>query len=263
MHRVILDGTDLEVSKLGFGTAALHHLFSSSERRSLLMTALDGGITHFDTANSYGNGLAEKELGRFFKNVDSNEITISTKVGFNINSFQKHFPMSHIVSRKIINKIIQKAKNPSTDFSPDGCDESFSNSLKSLNIERVNILFIHEPANASFNQLEKLIPWLQLQKTLGKAQYLGLAGVQLEKIKVQDYFPNIFDIFQTSRISMMPNNHLPIQPQIQYGYFSNLSLTQREMAMDKIVTQNSSGMVLYSSRKIERVKMFCAKFTSL
>ena len=263
MHRIILNGTDLEVSKIGFGTASLHHSFSALKRRSLLISALDGGITHFDTSNLYGNGLAEKELGFFFKNIDKNEITVSTKVGFDINSFQKLFPMSHIVSRKIINSITRKIKNPSTDFSPEGCDRSFSNSLKSLNFERVNILFIHEPAQASLNQLEKLIPWLQLQKSLGKAQYLGLAGEKLEKINVKNYFPDIFDVFQTSKKSMISNNQLPIKPQVQYGYFSNLSLIQREMAIKEFLTQQSSGMLLYSSSKSERIKMFCEKFNSL
>lgn len=262
MHRVILDGTDLEVSKIGFGTAALHHSFRSSERKSILMTAFDGGITHFDTANLYGNGLAEKELGRFFKNININEITVSTKVGFDINNFQRLFPMSHIVSRKIINSITRKAKQPLTDFSAEGCDRNLSNSLHSLNIDRVNILFIHEPAQASHDQLEKLIPWLQLQKSLGKAQYLGLAGEHLEKIKVQKYFPNVFDVFQTSKISMVSNNQLPIKPQIQYGYFSNLSLSQRKIAIKDISTQKNSGMVLYSSRKKDRIKKLCANFAS-
>jgi aryl-alcohol dehydrogenase-like predicted oxidoreductase len=263
MHRVILDGTDLEVSKIGFGTAALHHSFSSSERKSILKSALDGGITHFDTSNLYGNGLAEKELGRFFKNININEITISTKVGFDINNFQKLFPMSHIVSRKIINSITRTTKQPLTDFSAEGCDKSFTNSLHSLKVERVNILFIHEPVQASLDQLVKLIPWLQLQKSLGKAQYLGLAGDQLEKIKVQKNFPNIFDIFQTSKITIISNNQLPIQPQIKYGYFSNISPSQRKIALKEVVTQKNSEMILYSSRKKERIKSFCANFASL
>ena len=264
MHRVILDGTDLEVSKLGFGTAALPNpILSSSDRQLVLRTALDGGITHFDTARLYGNGLAEKELGLFCKNIDRKQITVSTKVGFDINNFQKRFPMSHIVGRKIIENIIRKAIFPLTDFSPEGCDRSFSDSLRCLNTEWVDILFIHEPAQACNDQLEKLIPWLQLQKSLGKTRYLGLAGEQLDKIRVTNYFPNIFDVFQTSKTAMNYNNQLPIQPQIKYGYFSNLSVTQTKIAMEKIVAQKDSGMVLYSSHQVERIKTFCAKFSSL
>src|SRR2546429_2511028 len=50
VNTIVLAGTTLSVSRLGLGTASLHHLLWSSERMQLLKTALDCGISHFDTA---------------------------------------------------------------------------------------------------------------------------------------------------------------------------------------------------------------------
>ena len=75
-----IDGTDIEVSRLGFGTSSLHHLLSRRDRRSLLLHAESVGITHFDTAPYYGYGLAERELGLALRDRRS-RITVTTKVG--------------------------------------------------------------------------------------------------------------------------------------------------------------------------------------
>jgi len=262
MYRVVLEGTDLEVSKVGFGTSALHHSFTSSERLSILRAALDGGITHFDSARLYGYGIAEKELGRFFGKNDRKGLTISTKVGFDVSKLQQRFPLIQVVGRKIIGKILPNVQKPMIDFSPTGCDKSFSNSLRSLNTEWVDILFVHEPALASFSQLNELIPWLKLQKSLGKARYIGLAGENLLEISNDIISNAIFDVFQTSKYGLVVNNGSLIRPQIEYGYFSNLSINEREVAIEKATCQKSSGMILYSSRQVARINAFCSKFSA-
>ena len=105
MYQIVLEGTDLKVSKIGFGTAALHHSFTSSTRLSILRTALDGGITHFDTARLYGYGIAESELGRFFGKNGRKDLTISTKVGFDVSRLQQRFPLTQIMGKGILKKI--------------------------------------------------------------------------------------------------------------------------------------------------------------
>ncbi|MFZ0553520.1 MAG: aldo/keto reductase, partial [Steroidobacteraceae bacterium] len=67
-------------SRLGLGTHALHWLFSGGARQGLLRLAYDLGIRHFDTAPSYGAGLAEREIGRFCLQHRSN-LVVATKFG--------------------------------------------------------------------------------------------------------------------------------------------------------------------------------------
>ena len=84
MQQIILPYTDLKVSRLGFGTASLHHLIYQKDRELLLGQALDSGFTHFDTARLYGEGLAEHSLGRFLGKQRQN-VTIGTKFGISAN----------------------------------------------------------------------------------------------------------------------------------------------------------------------------------
>ena len=80
IDRTTLPGTSIEVSRLSFGTASLHHLHSSRTRQALLQGALDVGITHFDTSPFYGYGLAERELG-IFQARNRGLFTVATKIG--------------------------------------------------------------------------------------------------------------------------------------------------------------------------------------
>ena len=63
-----LGRTDVEVTTLGFGTAALGELFVTvpePQAHATLQAAWDAGIRYFDTAPWYGLGLAEHRLGSF------------------------------------------------------------------------------------------------------------------------------------------------------------------------------------------------------
>ncbi len=58
--------TALEVSELGLGTATMAGIFTpvpDEQARATVGTALDAGITFYDTAPQYGLGRAEHLLG--------------------------------------------------------------------------------------------------------------------------------------------------------------------------------------------------------
>lgn len=74
--------------KLGLGSWTLISGFSHTQNRSdsiqTLHAALRAGIRHFDTAQSYDNGLSEQLVGhqlrRFRKEIDRDSYTIATKI---------------------------------------------------------------------------------------------------------------------------------------------------------------------------------------
>jgi predicted aldo/keto reductase-like oxidoreductase len=70
--RVMLGKTGIEVPDISFGT------FSLETDERLIHHALDRGITHFDTAESYTEGRAEEVLGRGLRGRRS-EVTITSK----------------------------------------------------------------------------------------------------------------------------------------------------------------------------------------
>jgi hypothetical protein len=70
--RVTLGRTGVELPDIGFGTFALEG------DASLIEHALERGITHFDTAESYTGGSAEQTLGRALAN-RRDAVTLTTK----------------------------------------------------------------------------------------------------------------------------------------------------------------------------------------
>lgn len=69
------DEPGIEIPDISMGTFALEH------DESLVHHALDRGITHFDTAESYADGRAEEVLGRALRGRRS-EVTLTTR--FNV-----------------------------------------------------------------------------------------------------------------------------------------------------------------------------------
>jgi len=77
-----LGKSGLKVSEIGFGCGAVGGLMTGEDRDAQLRVierALECGITHFDTAMSYGDGRSETNLGRVLKETGA-EVTLSTKV---------------------------------------------------------------------------------------------------------------------------------------------------------------------------------------
>lgn len=72
-RRVVLGRTGLAVPDIAFGTFALEGDVD------LVRHALDRGVTHFDTAESYTEGRAEETLGRALEGV-RDRVTLTTKV---------------------------------------------------------------------------------------------------------------------------------------------------------------------------------------
>ena len=77
-----LGRTDLVISEVGFGcgnTAGLMVRGSHEEQLNAVRRALDLGINDFDTAQSYGDGKSETNLGRVLKELDAKPC-VATKV---------------------------------------------------------------------------------------------------------------------------------------------------------------------------------------
>ena len=80
MGRTHLTRSGLEMSRIGLGLANMHLLSHQADRERLIKRAFDLGITHFDTARFYGDGLSETTLGKFLPE-NRAAVTIATKFG--------------------------------------------------------------------------------------------------------------------------------------------------------------------------------------
>ena len=62
--------TGQKISAIGIGAMSFTNFYgetSENQSHDILKTALDYGVSHIDTANVYGGGLAEQVIGNFLK----------------------------------------------------------------------------------------------------------------------------------------------------------------------------------------------------
>jgi D-threo-aldose 1-dehydrogenase len=82
--RVRLGQSDIELTRLGLGTAPLGGLFAAvteAEATAVVREAVARGIRLFDTAPLYGCGLAEVRLGKALAGVPRTEVVVASKIG--------------------------------------------------------------------------------------------------------------------------------------------------------------------------------------
>jgi len=178
--REILDRKTLP---LGFGTGAL---FSKKRSRyealKLVETALDSGITYFDTARMYGSGRAEGIIGEVAAR-NRDRLILVSKAGI--------LPQSRsLIVRaagqgvRFLHRAVPLSKDymsvPRTYlprfgwFKPADVQKSVEISLKELRTDYIDILLLHECEASNFNDQE-LRHYLTDLKVQGKIRAFGVA----------------------------------------------------------------------------------------
>lgn len=259
MQYIQLASTDLRLSRLAFGTAALHHHFEAKIRQELLACAFDNGITHFDTAPYYGHGLAEVAVGHFLQG-QRTTVTVTTKVGLYPRVGMAYNSID-LRLRKMVGKVIQPLAKPLIDWSLTTSEKSLHASLKRLGTDYIDILLLHEPDMTLINSVE-YEQWLEKQKALGKIRCWGIAG---EVSRVQPWVSvshPVAMIIQTrddmsSEFSQILSCTQKL-PQITYGYLSALRQfappASAVTVMKAALQRNAKGVILFSSSKCNNIE---------
>src|SRR5512137_1691200 len=88
MHKRKLGSSGLEVSALGLGCMGMSFSYGppadKKEMISLLRTAVERGVTFFDTAEVYGPFTNEELVGEALSPL-RDQVVIATKFGFNLD----------------------------------------------------------------------------------------------------------------------------------------------------------------------------------
>ena len=155
--------TDLKVSEVGFGlwtvSTGWWGNFTEGEAIALMQKAFDLGVTLFDAADTYGNGLSEELIAKAFPK-QRDQITIATKVGYD---FVQHGEARGRGQREI-----------PQDFSPEAIQRATDAALKRLKTVHVDLLQLH---NIRMDQVYDDALWKALEKlkSSGKIRYYGIA----------------------------------------------------------------------------------------
>lgn len=160
MEYITLKNSDLTVSRLcmggcpmgGYGWGAVQE----NELIQAVCTAIDRGITFFDTADTYGLGQSEKTLGKALGE-RRKDVVVATKFGV------------RIVGGKTI-----------YDNSPEWISEACEASLRRLGTDYIDLYQVHyrddvTPISAVVEALDRL-------KKKGYIRYYGLSNIHNEDI---------------------------------------------------------------------------------
>ena len=208
--RIPVGRNRLELPRIGLGTAPLGGLFrptEDAEAAGAVETAYALGVRYFDTAPLYGYGLAEERLGRGLQGKPRDEFVLSTKVGRLLradappDASQFHNGEPYYKGTPPV--------NPLFDFSYDGVMRSVEESLTRLRLDRVDILYIHDPDRHHPEALEGAYKALAALRSAGTVAAIG-AGMNAWRPLAQFAREADFDCFMLAgRYTLLDQSALP------------------------------------------------------
>src|SRR6202046_2694786 len=164
MEKRILGSGKLEVSALGFGCMGMSQSFGPnpgdrSQMIGLLRTAVDRGVTFFDTAEVYGPFVNEELVGEALAPV-RDQVVIATKFGFAFDADGRQTGLSS---------------------QPDHIRQAVDGSLRRLGTDHIDLLYQHRvdpqvPIEDVAGTVKELI-------AAGKVRHFGLSEASAKTIR--------------------------------------------------------------------------------
>jgi D-threo-aldose 1-dehydrogenase len=178
----------IELTELGLGGAQLgnlHHEVSDDDVTSVVETAWDAGMRHFDTAPHYGLGLSERRLGALLRERPREEFVLSTKVG------RLLVPDPAGAGRMDDQGFaVPATTRRAWDFSRDGVRRSIHESLERLGLDRIDIAYLHDAEGHWQQALDEAAPALVELRDEGVVRAVGagmnIAGHLTELVRTHD-----------------------------------------------------------------------------
>lgn len=169
------------MTTLGFGAAViggLHRWVDEDNALDAVHTAWELGIRYYDTAPHYGLGLSERRIGKALASRPRAEYTISTKVGRLLVPNP-----SPAGGRDTEGFDVPADYLREWDFSASGVRRSIESSLDRLGVDRVDIVFMHDPDNHWEQAVGEAYPALHDLRAQGVVTSIGAGMNQWEMLE--------------------------------------------------------------------------------
>jgi aryl-alcohol dehydrogenase-like predicted oxidoreductase len=166
MQKRKLGKSNLEVSALGLGCMGMSFSYGEAKDKpemiSLLRTAVDRGITFFDTAEVYGPFTNEELVGEALSPVRE-RVVIATKFGFDLSGSDSRPGAAGVNSR------------------PEHVKQAVEGSLKRLKVDVIDLLYQHRvDPNVPIEDVAGAVKDLIQQ---GKVKHFGLSEAGVRTIR--------------------------------------------------------------------------------
>ncbi len=163
-ERVRLGRTELQVSPICYGSWQLSPRFWGPQPEDRLIDAMrravEVEVNFFDTADAYGNGLAEEVMGRALREVPRDQIVIATKV------YWHWFPDGRRYG----------------DLSPSYILEACENSLRRLQTDYIDLYQCH--AFDPLADVADTVGALERLREQGKIRHYGVSNWTVEQMRL-------------------------------------------------------------------------------
>jgi D-threo-aldose 1-dehydrogenase len=160
----------VEISPLGFGAAPLGNLYTPMDDEQAAeaeRAAWQRGIRYFDTAPHYGLGLSERRLGAALRAYDRAHYTVSTKVGRRLEAADgTGDDLAHGFAVPATHRRVW-------DFSADGVRRTLEASLARLGLDRVDVVYLHDPDDHAEQAFREAYPALEKLRAEGVVGAIG------------------------------------------------------------------------------------------
>lgn len=205
MRNIRFGRTDVEIPAVSLGTWGYSGAnmagdapvgwsgHDDAKARAALAAAHASGITHWDTADVYGNGRAEGLIGDMWSTIPRDSIFLATKVGWDSGQFD------HAYHPRLIR-------------------ERFSRSLELLQTDFVDLYYLHHcDFGEGDRHLDEALEVLHELKREGKVRFIGLSDWNstnimrvIERVDpdvVQPYRNVVDDDFASSGLKSWVEDH--------------------------------------------------------
>lgn len=210
--------TELRVPRLGLGTVPLGNMMGrieEDEARSIVQAAHRLGVRLIDTAPQYGAGLAERRIGAAIAGLPRGDFVIATKVGRLLRRVSTAGKILHVLKQsvrgpergpaligrhaaRLARRLIgrdptyplgfpfdrgdERALDAYFDFSYDGVMRSVEASLERLGVDRIDMLYIHDPDEHYDEALSGAFKALDRLRSDGSVRAIGVGMNQSQML---------------------------------------------------------------------------------
>jgi D-threo-aldose 1-dehydrogenase len=183
-----LGSTGLVPSALAFGGAPLGGLYetvSDDEAERTVKRALELGLRYLDTAPHYGLGVSEWRLGRALRGVPRDSYLLSTKVGRLLR------PLAPGETAPDEGFAVGLPLKRVRDYSRDGIVRSVQESLERLGLDRIDVLYLHDPDDFESEVYQTGYPALAQLRSEG---VVGAIGAGMNQAAMLERFVRRLDL---------------------------------------------------------------------
>ena len=177
-QRAVRDGR-VSLTSLSLGGAPIGNLSratSDEDARGAVDAAWDAGVRYFDTAPHYGLGLSERRMGAALRDRPRDEFVVSTKVGRLLE------PNPGATGEDDEGFAVPATLRRRRDYSRDGVLRSLEASVERLGLDRVDVLFVHDPDEHYREVLDGAYPALHELRDQGVVRAIGAGMNQAEML---------------------------------------------------------------------------------